>query len=84
MLHLPTMNPSPFPRQPPSLLLQAAGFGAAAAQPYLAAPFDALRLHYAGAVMAGLVPRSLRASARLEQRLHALESLTLGPLARQR
>lgn len=84
MLRLPTMNPSPFPRPPPSLLLQVVVLGATAAQPYLAAPFDALRRHYAGAVLAGLVPRSLRASARLEQCLDALESLTLGPLARQR
>lgn len=53
-------------------------------QPFLVAPFDALRRHYAGAVAAGIVPRSLRASARLEQGLHALESLLLGPLARRR
>ena len=55
-----------------------------AAQPILALPFDAMRQHYAGAVMAGLVPRSLLDSARLERWLDALEALTLGPLARSR
>jgi hypothetical protein len=55
-----------------------------AAQPVLALPFDAMRQHYAGAVIAGLVPRSLLDSARLERWLDALEALTLGPLARCR
>jgi len=55
-----------------------------AAQPILALPFDAMRQHYAGAVMAGLVPRSILDSARLERWLDALEALTLGPLARCR
>jgi len=55
-----------------------------AAQPILALPFDAMRQHYAGAVMAGLVPRSLLDSARLERWLDALEVLMLGPLARCR
>lgn len=54
------------------------------AQPILALPFDAMRRHYAGAVIAGLVPRSLLDSARLERWLVALETVTLGPLARCR
>ena len=55
-----------------------------AAQPILSLPFDAMRQHYAGAVIAGLVPRSIRDSGRLERWLGALEALTLGPLARCR
>jgi hypothetical protein len=55
-----------------------------AVQPILALPFDAMREHYAGAVIAGLVPRSILDSARLERWLGALEALTLGPLARCR
>lgn len=51
---------------------------------FLAMPFDALRFHYAGAVMAGLVPRSIVDSSRLERALDLLERLVLGPLARQR
>jgi hypothetical protein len=47
-------------------------------------PFDTLRFQYASAVMAGLVPRSLLASGRMERTLDALEKLVLGPLARQR
>ena len=47
-------------------------------------PFDALRFQYAGAVMAGLVQRSILASGKLERALDALENLILGPLARQR
>jgi hypothetical protein len=47
-------------------------------------PFDALRFHYASAVTAGLVQRSILASGVLERTIDALESLTLGPLARRR
>jgi len=54
------------------------------AQPILSLPFDAMRQHYAGSVIAGLVPRSMLASARLERWLGTLEALTLGPLARCR
>jgi hypothetical protein len=36
-----------------------------AAQTFLALPFDAMRQHDAGAVIAGLVPRSLLESARV-------------------
>jgi hypothetical protein len=47
-------------------------------------PFDALRFQYASAVKAGLLPRSILASARAEQLIDRLEKLILGPLARQR
>jgi hypothetical protein len=50
----------------------------------LAAPFDALRFHYASAVAAGLAPRSILAAGRLERALGLLEALVLGPLARHR
>ena len=80
--------------RPLTFLFNAPGAGAAhhrghvttanVAQPILALPFDAMRQHYAGAVIAGLVPRSLLDSARLERWLDALEMLMLGPLARYR
>jgi hypothetical protein len=54
------------------------------AQQVLALPFDVMRQHYAGAVITGLVPRSMLDSARLERWLSALEALTLGPFARSR
>lgn len=47
-------------------------------------PFDALREHHAGAVRAGIVERSLIASARFERKLGALERSVLGPWARSR
>jgi hypothetical protein len=53
-------------------------------QAYLTMPFDAMRFQYAGAVMAGLVQRSIVASGQLERTLDTLEKLILGPLARQR
>lgn len=53
-------------------------------QSVLAMPFDALRLQYASAVTAGLVPRSSLASGRLERSIDALERRVLGPFARQR
>jgi len=53
-------------------------------QCYLFLPFDAMRFHYANAVLAGLAQRSIRASARLEMALDAMEKLMLGPLARRR
>lgn len=55
-----------------------------ATQACLSAPFDAMRSHYAGAVAAGLMPRSLLASARVERAIDSLEKLCLGPLARRR
>jgi hypothetical protein len=66
----------PFPFNPSSPLGVGRGL--------LAMPFDALRLQYASAVMAGLVQRSILASGQLERALDAVEKLILGPLARQR
>jgi hypothetical protein len=48
----------------------------------LALPFDVARENYARAVRAGLIERSLLASARFGRTLNALEKLTLGPWAR--
>lgn len=48
----------------------------------MALPFDIARDQYASAVRAGLIERSLLASARFGQTLNALERLTLGPWAR--
>lgn len=48
----------------------------------LALPFDMAREQYAKSVRAGLVERSLIASARFERTLSALEQLTLGFMAR--
>jgi len=50
---------------------------------YLALPFDMAREQYAKSVRAGLVERSLIASARFERTLSALEQLTLGVMARR-
>ena len=50
---------------------------------YLALPFDMAREQYAKSVRAGLVERSLIASARFERMLNALELLTLGFMARR-
>jgi len=49
----------------------------------LALPFDVVREQYAKSVRAGLVERSLLASARFERTLSALETLTLGVMARR-
>jgi hypothetical protein len=49
----------------------------------LALPFDMAREQYAKSVRAGLVERSLLASARFEQALSALERFTLGGMARR-
>ncbi len=46
-------------------------------------PFDLAREHYAKAVRAGLIERSLVGWAKFEQSLVALEQLTLGPWARR-
>jgi hypothetical protein len=50
---------------------------------YLALPFDMAREQYAKSVRAGLVERSLLASARFERTLSALEQMTLGFMARR-
>lgn len=49
----------------------------------LALPFDMAREQYAKSVRAGLVERSMIASARFEHAISALERLTLGGLARR-
>ena len=49
----------------------------------LALPFDMAREQYAKSVRAGLVERSLLASARFERTLRAWETLTLGAMARR-
>jgi hypothetical protein len=49
----------------------------------LALPFDLAREQYARAVKAGLIERSLLASANFGRTLCALEALTLGPWARR-
>ena len=48
----------------------------------LALPFDMARHQHAAGVRAGALPRSLLASQRFEQQLSWMESLSLGPLAR--
>ena len=48
----------------------------------LGLPFDVAREHYSKAVRAGLVEKSLIASARFERTLSALEICALGPWAR--
>lgn len=47
------------------------------------AGFDAMRVQHAAAVRAGVIPPSLRGSARFEQWVDTLERATLGPLARR-
>ncbi len=49
----------------------------------LALPFDMAREQYAKSVRAGLLERSLIASARFEQWLSAWERLSLGAMARR-
>lgn len=56
---------------------------ARAGSDFLALPFDMAREQYAKSVRAGLVERSLIASARVEHAISAMEGLTLGCLARR-
>ena len=49
----------------------------------LALPFDMAREQYAKSVRAGLVERSMIASARFERALSAMELFTLGVMARR-
>jgi hypothetical protein len=53
------------------------------ASDFLALPFDMAREQYAKSVRAGLIERSLIASARVEHAISALEQLSLGCLARR-
>ncbi len=48
----------------------------------LALPFDMARHQHAAGVRSGALPRSLLESQRFEQQLGLMESLSLGPLAR--
>lgn len=49
----------------------------------LSLPFDMAREQYAKSVRAGLVERSMIASARFERALSAVELFTLGAMARR-
>ena len=49
----------------------------------MALPFDVARAQYARSVRAGLVERSMIASARFEHVISALERLMLGGMARR-
>lgn len=49
----------------------------------LALPFDMAREQYAKSVRAGLLERSMIASARFEHAISALEQFTLGGMARR-
>lgn len=51
-------------------------------QAALCLPFDLARRNYATAVRAGLIERSMLASAKFGKLLNQMESITLGPLAR--
>jgi hypothetical protein len=53
------------------------------ASEFLALPFDMAREQYAKSVRAGLVERSIIASARFEHAVSALEQFTLGCMARR-
>jgi hypothetical protein len=50
---------------------------------FLALPFDMAREQYAKSVRAGLLERSLIASARVEHAISAMEQLSLGCMARR-
>jgi hypothetical protein len=47
-------------------------------------PFDLARMNYAAAVRAGLIERSMLASARFGRLLNTVEMMALGPFARGR
>lgn len=49
----------------------------------LSLPFDMARFHYAQAVQAGWMKRSMLASAQFGKAVAAMEQLALGPWARQ-
>lgn len=50
---------------------------------FLALPFDLARANYAKAVRFGFIKESMLKSAKFEQKLSAMERLTLGPWARR-
>jgi hypothetical protein len=70
-------------RDPAAALPPLMGRMARVGSDFLALPFDMAREQYAKSVRAGLVERSLLASARFERSLRALENLTLGCMARR-
>ncbi len=53
-------------------------------QSVLCVPFDLARENYSRAVNAGLIERSMLASAKFGRSLAHLEAITLGPFARGR
>jgi hypothetical protein len=63
-----------------SLVTSARGLMQAA----LGLPFDLARENYATAVRAGLIEKSMLASAKFGRSLNRLEAMTMGPLARSR
>jgi hypothetical protein len=72
----------------PALIAQRAPYMTKAAWPQsakalMSLPFDNARAQYAHAVRAGLLARSLLASARFERSVDALERLAYGPFARR-
>lgn len=72
------MTPSPT-QDCPAALAELARVGS----DFLALPFDMAREQYAKSVRAGLIERSMLASARFEQTLSAMEQFSLGYLARR-
>lgn len=66
----------------PATASEAAASMSHALSTWMAAPFDAMRWAYGGAVQFGLAPRSMLASREFERTLGALEHFALGPFAR--
>ena len=78
--------PSPARRIAPLVRVVSAGDDVPlvlAAKTFLRMPFDAMREQYASAVRAGVIERSLLASASFERKLGVLERTMLGPWARR-
>ena len=72
----------------PALVAQVATYTTKSAWPQtlkglMSLPFDNARAQYALAVRAGLLARSLLASARFERSVDTLERLAYGPFARR-
>jgi len=80
-----SLNPNQAPAQAasPDAYVSVARASSKALSDCMALPFDIARERYARAVRAGLVERSLLASARFSQTLTAMERLALGPWARR-
>lgn len=53
-------------------------------QAFLCLPFDVARENYSRAVNAGLIERSMLASAKFGRTLNHMETMALGPFARGR